>query len=123
MADFAAFPSGNTVLPALAQMSGTKEQSMQRNALPSALASATLTMVVALTNHASAMTIDPGLDVLSTTVTTQVERARGWCGAQRGCWGRPHYHPPQPYAYHSYRPWPYYNYFLGSGWPSYGWYR
>jgi hypothetical protein len=96
---------------------------MRRHALPTALASATLTMVVALTNHASAMTIGARLGVLGTTATTQVERVGGWCGARRGCLGRPYYQTTQPYAYYSYRPWPYYNYFLGSGWPSYGWYR
>lgn len=96
---------------------------MRRHALPTALASGTLTMVMALTNHASAMTIDARLAVLGTAATIHVERAGGWCGGRRSCWGRPYYQSTQPYAYYSYRPWPYYNYFLGSGWSSYGVYR
>lgn len=96
---------------------------MRRRALLTTLASATWTMVVALTNHADAMTIGARLGVLSTTVPTQVEPTGGLCGRRRGCWGRPYYQSPPPYAYYSYRPWPYYNYFLGSGWPSYGLYR
>jgi hypothetical protein len=93
---------------------------MRGPTLPAALAIATLTMAVVFTSRASAVTIGA---VLSTTASPQVERAGGWCGERRGCWGRPYHHSPQPYAYYSYRPWPYYNYFLGSGWPSYGWYR
>jgi hypothetical protein len=96
---------------------------MRRPTLAAALAVATLTIAVALTSRANAMTIGVRLGVLSTTATTDVERAGGWCGGRRGCWGRPYSQSPQPYAYYSYRPWPYYNYFLGSGWPSYGWYR
>jgi hypothetical protein len=98
-----------------------KEEFMRKYILSAALASATLAAAVSLPDQANAMTIG----VLSVTAPTQLEQA-GWCGARRACLGRPYYRSyeaPPPYAYWNYRPFPYYNYFLGSGWPSYGWYK
>jgi hypothetical protein len=99
---------------------------MWKCALSAVLGSAMLAAAVSLPNQASAMTVGAPLGILSATAPTQLEQAGGWCGGRRGCWGRPYYQgppPPPPYAYYSYRPWPYYNYFLGSGWSTYGWYR
>ena len=79
------------------------------------------TMAVSLPNPALSMSVGAQLGVLSVTTPTQVQHA-GWCG-RRGCLRRPYYQSPPPDAYHSYRPWPFYNYFFGSGWLSYGVYR
>jgi hypothetical protein len=90
---------------------------MRRCILSVVLANAMLA-VVSLPNHASAMTVG----ILSATARADLEQA-GWCSARRGCLGRPYYQNPPPYAYYSYRPWPYYNYFYGSGWSTYGLYK
>jgi hypothetical protein len=89
---------------------------MRKCALSVVLANAMLA-VVSLPNQASAMTVG-----ILTAAPTDLEQA-GWCSARRGCLGRPYYQSPPPYAYYSYRPWPYYNYFYGSGWSTYGFYK
>jgi hypothetical protein len=96
---------------------------MRKYVLSAVLANATLATAVSLPHQAHGMPIGAPLGILSTTAPTQV----GWCSPRRGCLGRPYYQnyeAPPPYAYYwNYRPFPYYNYFLGSGWPSYGWYK
>jgi hypothetical protein len=96
---------------------------MQKNAVSTVFAGAMLATAVSLPNQASGVTLDPSLGVLGATAPTQLEQAGGWCNARRGCLGRPYYQSPPPYAYYSYRPWPYYNYFFGSGWSTYGLYK
>jgi hypothetical protein len=68
---------------------------MRKYALSVVLASAILPTPVGLPNQANATTI----------------------GAQNAKLWRSYYQSP-PFAHYSYRPWPYYNYFLG--WPTYG---
>jgi hypothetical protein len=94
---------------------------MRKQAVAAVLAGALMTTAVSSPNQAHAMSAGAQLGVLSAEAPTQVEQA-GWCG-RRGCLGRPYYHSPPPYAYYPSRPWPYYNYFFGSGWSSYGVYR
>ena len=94
---------------------------MRKRPVAPALAGVILATSVSSSHPAHAMIVGAQLSILSATALTQVQRA-GWCG-RRGCLGRPYYQSPPPYAYYSYRPWPYYNYFFGSGWSSYGVYR
>jgi hypothetical protein len=93
----------------------------RKHAVATTLAGMILTAAASSPDPAHAMSVGAQLGVLSATAPAQVEQA-GWCG-RRGCLGRPYYQNPPPYAYYSYRPWPYYNYFFGSGWSSYGVYR
>jgi hypothetical protein len=96
---------------------------MWKYALSMVLPSAILATAVSLPNQARGMTIGASIAILRATPPAQLEQAGAWCGGRRGCWGRPYYQSP-PYAYWNYyRPWPYYNYFLGSGWSTYGLYR
>jgi hypothetical protein len=94
---------------------------MRKYAVAATFSGAMFAMAVGSPNLARAMSVDARFGVLSATAVTQVEQA-GWCG-RRGCLGRSYYQSPPPYAYYTYRPWPYYNYFLGSGWSTYGVYR
>jgi hypothetical protein len=94
---------------------------MRKRPVAPALAGVILATSVSSPHPAHAMIVGAQLSILSATALTQVQRA-GWCG-RRGCLGRPYYQSPPPYAYYSYRPWPYYNYFFGSGWSTYGVYR
>jgi hypothetical protein len=94
---------------------------MRKHPVAPALAGVLLATSVSSPHPAHAMIVGAQLSILSATALTQVQRA-GWCG-RRDCLGRPYYQSPPPYAYYSYRPWPYYNYFFGSGWSSYGVYR
>jgi hypothetical protein len=97
---------------------------MRKYALPAAvLASGMLATTVSLPNQANAMTIGALLGILGASAPTQLEQAGGRCGGRRGCLGRPYYQSPLPYAYYSDRPWPYYNYFMGNAWPTYGFYK
>jgi hypothetical protein len=115
---------GSAVLPRLArEFLAPEEEFMRKYALSATLAGAMLATAVSLPNQALAMTVGARLGILSATAPTQLEQAGGWCGGRRGCWGRPYYQSPPPYAYYSYRPWPYYNNFWGSGWSTYGFYR
>jgi hypothetical protein len=94
---------------------------MRKRPVAPALAGVILATSVSSSHPAHAMIVGAQLSILSARALTQVQRA-GWCG-RRGCLGRPYYQSPPPYAYYSYRPWPYYNYFFGSGWSTYGVYR
>jgi hypothetical protein len=94
---------------------------MRKRPVALTLAGVILATSVRSPHPAHAMIVGAQLSILSATALTQVQRA-GWCG-RRGCLGRPYYQSPPPYAYYSYRPWPYYNYFFGSGWSTYGVYR
>jgi hypothetical protein len=91
------------------------------HAVAAALAGVISMTAISSPNPAHALSVGAQLGVLSATAPTQVQQT-GWC-SRRGCLGRPYYQSPPPYAYYSYRPWPYYNYFFGSGWSSYGIYR
>jgi hypothetical protein len=94
---------------------------MRKRPVAPALAGVILATSVSSSHPAHAMIVGAQLSILSATALTQVQRT-GWCG-RRGCLGRPYYQSPPPYAYYSYRPWPHYNYFFGSGWSTYGVYR
>jgi hypothetical protein len=93
---------------------------MQKNAVSTVFAGV-MAMAMGLPNQAAGMSLDPSLGVLSATGTKQAKQA-AWCG-RRACLGRSYYQSPPPYAYYSYRPWPYSSYFFGSGWATYGFYK
>jgi hypothetical protein len=113
---FAGFlPTERGATPVGARISRTIGGFM-RNALSAGLAS-TLVTLVGLPNHAEALT---PLGILNATAPSQLEKV-GWCDPRRSCLRRPYYESPPPYAY--YRPYPYYNYFYGSGWATYGVYK
>jgi hypothetical protein len=94
---------------------------MRKHSVAAPLAGAILATAVSSPNPAHAMSPGSQLGILSAAAPTKVEQT-GWC-SRRGCLARPYYQSPPPYGYYSYRPWPYYNYFFGSGWSSYGVYR
>ena len=87
---------------------------MRKHAV-AALTGVMVTTAVGLPNPAHAMSVGAQLGVLSATTPTQVQlrmvRPARLLEASL-------LSVSPPYAYYSYRPWPYYNYFFGSGWSS-----
>jgi hypothetical protein len=86
-----------------------------------ALTFAIFANMVAIPYETRAMTIASPAGLSSAAAAAEEPERIQWCG-RRGCL-RPHYWEPHPSYWQYYRRWPYYGYFFGSGWPSYGWYR